>query len=129
MASVSHRILLALFVVCSNLLSVDTFLIRRVVNENSTTASFNPRKTVFRLSDSNQHEKTVDKNGALDRKLLSISFLSFLHQAAMPFAELVDSAYLSKMDSTSLGAMGVARSAQVRQPIRFNLCYNFDSPI
>jgi hypothetical protein len=111
MASVSSkRILLALFVVCSKLHGIDTFLIPKVINENARNAYVNRQKTVFRLS----KETTANKNGVLDRKLLSISFFSFLHQAAMPFAELVDSAYLSNMDSTTLGAMGVARSSQVR---------------
>ena len=79
------------------------------------------------------------ENAALDEKLLRLSFFSFLHQGksiensrifyvmsfhsaytlwylrllvSMPFADLVDSAYLSHMDSTSLGAMGVAMSSQ-----------------
>jgi len=58
------------------------------------------------------------------KELFSISFLSFMHQAAMPFSDVVDSAFLSNMDASSLGAMGVARSSQVRpeRMISFFFC-------
>jgi Na+-driven multidrug efflux pump len=62
------------------------------------------------LSDGSSKQQVMEKE--LDRELLSISFFSFLHQAAMPFADLVDGSYLSTLDSNSLGAVGVVRSSQ-----------------
>lgn len=46
---------------------------------------------------------------------MSLSFSSFLQQAAVPLADIVDGAFLSRLDPSSLGGMGVARASQVRQ--------------
>jgi hypothetical protein len=107
------RTLFSLFVTYTYLRGVDTFLIQGTHNEYSTNASWKRQKIACHLS----QQTRATENEVLDRKLLSISLFSFLHQAAMPFAELVDSACLSKMDSTSLGAMGAAKSSQVRVEI------------
>jgi Na+-driven multidrug efflux pump len=52
-----------------------------------------------------------DEEKQIDAELLSISFFSFLHQASIPFGDIVDGIFLSKLDAGSLGAMGVARSS------------------
>ena len=51
----------------------------------------------------------------LDYEFMSLSFSSFLQQAAVPLADIVDGAFLSRLDPSSLGGMGVARASQVRQ--------------
>jgi Na+-driven multidrug efflux pump len=71
--------------------------------------SWKPRKKKV-LSGGSSKQQVMEKE--LDRELLSISFFSFLHQAAMPFADLVDGSYLSTLDANSLGAVGVVRSSQ-----------------
>ena len=78
---------------------------QRIVEKSKTKTEASIKKR----SNVNAGADTAD----LDRKLMNISFFSFLHQASTPFSELIDSAYLSRMDSTSLGAMGVAMSSQV----------------
>ena len=49
----------------------------------------------------------------MQREMLRVSFFSFLHSAAMPFADLVDGSFLSTLDANSLGAVGVVRASQV----------------
>jgi hypothetical protein len=51
----------------------------------------------------------------LDYEFGSISISSFLQQAAVPLADIVDGAFLSRLDPSSLGGMGVARASQVGQ--------------
>jgi Na+-driven multidrug efflux pump len=48
----------------------------------------------------------------LGKELFSISFFSFLHQASMPFGDIVDGVFLSDLDAAALGAKGIARSSQ-----------------
>jgi hypothetical protein len=69
------------------------------------------RKIFIHFGGSKQ-QTVPEKN--LDGELISIAFFSFLHQAAIPFSDLVHGSSLSEMDATSLGAMGVARTSQVR---------------
>lgn len=54
----------------------------------------------------------TEEEKSVDREMLSVSFFSFLHNAAMPFADLVDSSFLSTLDANSLGAVGVVRASQ-----------------
>lgn len=51
----------------------------------------------------------------VDYEFMSISISSFLQQVAVPLADIVDGAFLSRLDPSSLGGMGVARASQVRQ--------------
>lgn len=62
----------------------------------------------------NHHHIRSEDNNDVDSQMMYISFFAFLHQASMPLADLIDGAFLSDMDASSLGAMGVARSCQVR---------------
>ena len=113
----NRRLFVPLFVY-SNLHFVHSFPTLAILDGKSTSVQFRGhRKRTSRLSGGETKNK---ENDGLDRKLLSISFFSFLHQAAMPFAEIIDSAYLAKMDSVSLGAFGVAKSSQVRKRVLKN---------
>lgn len=47
----------------------------------------------------------------IDEQFLSISFFSFLHQAAIPLSGIVDQMFLRSCDATSLGAMSIAKSS------------------
>jgi hypothetical protein len=49
----------------------------------------------------------------LDYEFMSISISSFLQQAAVPLADIVDAAFLSRLDPATLGGIGVARASQV----------------
>jgi Na+-driven multidrug efflux pump len=54
----------------------------------------------------------TEEETSVNREMLRVSFFSFLHNAAMPFADLVDSSFLSTLDANSLGAIGVVRASQ-----------------
>lgn len=61
-----------------------------------------------------------DEYISINREMLKVSFFSFLHNAAMPFADLVDGTFLSTLDANSLGAVGVVRASQVRRDVVFH---------
>lgn len=73
------------------------------------------RKTILRtsprMSSDFKHEEEED-NSSVNREIIKVSFFSFLHNAAMPFADLVDGSFLSTLDANSLGAVGVVRASQ-----------------
>lgn len=79
-----------------------------------------PRRTV--LTDRLARKTRIDLCGSkhqafekgLDIEFITIAFFSFLQQATIPFSDLVHASFLSELDATSLGAMGVARTSQVR---------------
>jgi hypothetical protein len=103
----SSRLCVAvLFIVSSLFHGVKSFVL---VTSRRNWASTLPRRIPINASE----QPTVAEK-ELDSQMLSLSFFSFLHQAAMPFADIVSGSFLSRLDATSLGAMGVARSAQVR---------------
>lgn len=56
-----------------------------------------------------------DEERSVHQEMLRVSFFSFLHSAAMPFADLVDGSFLSTLNANSLGAVGVVRFSQVRE--------------
>ncbi len=58
-----------------------------------------------------------DEEKSVNREMMRVSFFSFLHNAAMPFADLVDGSFLSTLDANSLGAVGIVRASQVRNDI------------
>jgi hypothetical protein len=68
--------------------------------------------TIHRSTKAQPQPQREDEEKQIDAELLSISFFSFLHQASIPFGDIVDGTFLSKLDAGSLGAMGVARSSQ-----------------
>ena len=53
-----------------------------------------------------------DEATSINREMWRVSFFSFLHNAAMPLADLVDAAFLSTLDANCLGAVGVVRASQ-----------------
>jgi hypothetical protein len=54
-----------------------------------------------------------EETKSINQEMYRVSFFSFLHSAAMPFADLVDGSFLSTLDANSLGAVGVVRACQV----------------
>ena len=60
-----------------------------------------------RLDERDEEKKSINQ------EMVRVSFFSFLHSAAMPFADLVDGSFLSTLDANSLGAVGVVRACQV----------------
>jgi Na+-driven multidrug efflux pump len=69
----------------------------------------NKTRTIIRLPS----RKIIGNEDAqsVNREILKVSFFSFLHNAAMPFADLVDGSFLSTLDANSLGAVGVVRAS------------------
>ncbi|CAJ1916326.1 unnamed protein product [Cylindrotheca closterium] len=53
-----------------------------------------------------------EKEKNIKAEFLLISFWSFVHQASIPFGDIVDGMFLSEIDASSLGAIGVAKSTQ-----------------
>lgn len=49
---------------------------------------------------------------SLDHDFVSVACPAFVQQVAVPFADLVDSTFLSKLAPEALGGVGVARSSQ-----------------
>lgn len=62
---------------------------------------------------STSSEVSDPEEASVHQEMLRVSFFSFLHSAAMPFADLVDGSFLSTLDANSLGAVGVVRASQV----------------
>ena len=56
-------------------------------------------------------EKTFKSK--IDRTMTTLASAAFLQQATVPLADLVDGIFLSDLDPTMLGGMGVARMSQV----------------
>ena len=55
---------------------------------------------------------TDETENTVKAEFLSIWFLSFIHQASMPLSDTIDGVFLSRLDANSLGAIGIAKSAQ-----------------
>jgi hypothetical protein len=62
-------------------------------------------------NDSNEENFDVVRK-SLNRDFVSVACPAFVQQVAVPFADLVDSTFLSKLAPEALGGVGVARSSQ-----------------
>jgi len=112
-ARTSHRQLSLLFVIAFTFLFPRLCTSLSIPNQRPTERRYQrsiKTTSTFRLSPLNAISKEEAKS--IDREILWVSLFSFLHNAAMPFADLVDGTFLSTLDANSLGAVGVVRASQ-----------------
>lgn len=89
-----------------------------VVDGLSLRSTLRRRRLSWRRATKQPHQKEQPDlqreaiQHELEKEMRSISFYSFLHNAALPLADLVDGYFMSVLPASSLGAIGVVRSSQ-----------------
>lgn len=113
MKALRRRIMLCLVVGIHVLPTTESFLV--------SAASFRPIRGVFRSklkAEQNENARTGNDENfdsirkSLNRDFVSVACPAFVQQVAVPFADLVDSSFLSKLNPEALGGIGVARASQ-----------------
>ena len=110
------RVLSAESVFVSSQQSLSSLIPTRGTGINGEDELFSTLRRMTKQEDFKQIRKE------LNRDFLSIAAPAFLQQAAVPFADLVDSTFVAKLEPEALGGVGVARASQVCHSETLSVC-------